>query len=85
MGIENRDYLRDDQGTSRRGMAIDNVDIVKKLIIANVIIFVLQVLWTRTDIVETPFGNARVTESVVQSWLELDSRACWSVARSGAC
>ncbi len=76
MGIENRDYLRSDSRSGPRWSGGATSDVVKGLIIANVVVFVLQLLWTRPLIVETPLGPMQVQgqrESVVQGWLELDA------------
>lgn len=74
MGIENRDYVRG--GYSPRSFGGGGgTDVVTKLIIVNVVIFVLQLLWTRQLVIETPDGPMAIPgerESVVQSWLQLD-------------
>ncbi|MBX3436786.1 MAG: rhomboid family intramembrane serine protease [Planctomycetaceae bacterium] len=72
MGIESREYLRG--GSGPRAFS-GGGDVVTKIIIANVVIMVLQLIWTRPLVVETEFGRVAVpgaTESVVQSWLQLE-------------
>lgn len=72
MGIYSRDYLRDDEGGPRRFGGGYSGNIVKTLIIANVVVFVLQILTMRTVAYQTPLGVVQVRESLVQSWLALD-------------
>lgn len=56
MGIYSRDYLRDDEGGPRRFGGGYSGNIVKTLIIANVVVFVLQILTMRTVAYQTPLG-----------------------------
>ncbi|MFG0334020.1 MAG: rhomboid family intramembrane serine protease [Maioricimonas sp. JB049] len=72
MGIYSRDYLRNDDGGSHRFGGRVSGDIVKTLIIANIIVFALQILTTRTVAYQTPAGVFQVRESLVQNWFELD-------------
>lgn len=73
MGIYSRDYLREDGDRPRRFGGGYSGDVVKTLIIANVIVFVLQILTTRTVAYQTPLGIVPVRESLVESWLALDA------------
>lgn len=57
MGLENRDYVRERSYTDTlTGLGLDFTPIVKYLIIANVIVFLLQIFVLRTDPVEGPEG-----------------------------
>jgi len=50
MGLESRDYIRDDSYTDRlTGLGIEFTPVVKYLIIANVIVFLLQIFIVRTE------------------------------------
>jgi len=50
MGLESRDYIRDGSYTSRlTGLGIEFTPVVKYLIIANVVVFLLQIFITRTE------------------------------------
>jgi len=55
MGLENRDYFRDGSYTSSLvAWGVDFTPVVKYLIIANVVVFVLQIFITRTVPVNVP-------------------------------
>jgi membrane associated rhomboid family serine protease len=85
MGLENREYFRDGSYTDRlTGWALDITPAVKYLILANVAVFLLQILVTRPA--PPPTGAGAVTAdpydaadaldhpgrvSVVQEWCEL--------------
>jgi len=77
MGIESREYLRGDNGPRSfgGGGGWQGYNIVKGLIIANVVVFVLQLLWSQPLVLELageqiPVPGQRM--SVVQSWLDLN-------------
>lgn len=79
MGIESRDYLRSDDGPRSFGGAMTGTDFVKGLIIANVIVFVLQLLTARTHFVEywLALGPDDVTQRF-QVWRLLTYAFCHS-------
>jgi membrane associated rhomboid family serine protease len=55
MGLENRDYVRDGSYTAAlSGLGLDFTPVVKYLIIANVVVFVLQIFIVRTTLPEIP-------------------------------
>lgn len=70
MGLENRDYLRDDYDPPTRRFSAPTLTVLGKLIAVTVAVFVLQLL-TATNI-ETPLGIQRI--SVAENWLELGVR-----------
>ena len=89
MGIENRDYVREDNSSGGGGGAFTasfggEHPVVRNLIIATLTVFALQFLWTRT-VTEADFqkatGNNSIEASatangrisVPQQWLCLDS------------
>jgi membrane associated rhomboid family serine protease len=60
MGLENRHYFRDGSYTERlTGLGLEFTPVVKKLIIANVIVFVMQIFFVRTGPVEVPEEHKR--------------------------
>ena len=75
MGIESRDYLRSDDGPRSFGGSMTATDVVKSLIIANVVVFVLQ-MSTAKPLVVNMGGRAvqiqGATTSTVQEFLSLD-------------
>lgn len=60
MGLENREYLRDDYNDDSPRMSFAVGGIVKKLIVATVICYLAQLFTTKNGV------------SIVQSWLELN-------------
>ena len=55
MGFESRDYFRDGSYTdSLSGWGVDFTPVVKYLIIANVVVFLLQILLTRPAVRQLP-------------------------------
>ena len=55
MGLENRDYVRDGSYTAAlSGLGLDFTPVVKYLIIANVVVFLLQIFIVRTTVPEIP-------------------------------
>jgi len=78
MGIYSRDYLRDDEG-DRLGPWRD-FNPIKWLIVANVAVFVLQVVWqhpVQHDVEIPGLGRqtVEVIEPVLNSWFALDQSA----------
>ena len=67
MGLENRDYLREDDGQSERRFSIPTLSVLGKLIAFTVAVFLLQLITTGTT--ETPLGVEQI--SVAEDWLEL--------------
>lgn len=68
MGLDNRDYMRDEatsysSRSGRRGSAMQ--DIVKTLIIVNVIVFLLQV-FVKVPISQSDFSNYYVTDGFTE-------------------
>ena len=55
MGLESRHYFRDGRYTdSFAGWGVDFTPVVKKLIIANVVVFLLQIFFTRPVLMQIP-------------------------------
>ncbi len=79
MGIESREYLRSDDGPRSFGGTLKGTDVVKGLIIANVVVFVLQLLTARNGVVESwlALGPDVVTEKF-QLWRLLTYAFCHS-------
>lgn len=79
MGIESRDYLRSDDGPRSFGGTLQGTNVVKRLIIANVAVFVLQLLTINTGVVEywLALGPDLVTEKY-QVWRLLTYAFCHS-------
>lgn len=79
MGIYSRDYLRDDEDGGRRvsfGPPISSV--CKKLIIVNVVVFILQLVTTRVPEELRPYAEIMPNlprVSMVEQWLSLDPQA----------
>ena len=96
MGYENRDYARDDirragwSPAGNSGGGLSNAPVWQKILIANIVVFLLQIFFTRPVNI-SDFENAKGdlqpnaeeiqyvldsgrTISIVQEWLELDSQ-----------
>ena len=76
MGIESRDYLRgDNTPRSYGGGGWGGSNVLKTLIIANVVVFVLQAIWTQPLEINVD-GKRFVVPgehmSVIQTWLDLN-------------
>lgn len=67
MGIENREYLRDEYEGGPGGFRWSSTSAVVKLIIITVVVFILQLLLTRTD------GGSAITQ-----WLQLTGEDLYS-------
>lgn len=67
MGLENRDYLRDEYGQSERRFSIPTLSVLGKLIAFTVAVFLLQMITVSRT--ETPLGV--IQTSVAEDWLEL--------------
>jgi membrane associated rhomboid family serine protease len=76
MGLEDRDYLRDDAyGRRSIGGRISNSSMVRKLIIATVIVFLAQLITEQHIRGVTPNGQlVVVSSSSVTQWLEMDGQ-----------
>ncbi|MCA9111241.1 MAG: rhomboid family intramembrane serine protease [Planctomycetaceae bacterium] len=79
MGIESRDYLRSDDAPRSMGGTLQGTNVVKTLIIANVVVFILQLLTAQTGLVEywLALGPDLVTEKF-QIWRLLTYAFCHS-------
>jgi len=67
MGLENRDYLREDYGQSERRFSIPTLSVLGKLIAFTFVVFLLQLMTTSKT--ATPLGVLQI--SVAEDWLEL--------------
>ncbi len=75
MGIESREYLRSDDGPRSFGGTLTGTNVVKGIIIANVFVFVLQLLTSHSLVINVAgqqFAVPGVRTSAVQEWLALD-------------
>jgi len=74
MGIYSRDYLREDYGAHGTWRS---VNVVKWLIIVNVVVFILQVV-TRNVLVDVVHAGITYKVAIIERWCALDQSAIFS-------
>jgi membrane associated rhomboid family serine protease len=75
MGLYNRDYLREDSYSGDQGGWMSSAPVCRALVIITGVVFVLQVLFVQSTVIEVGAFQARAQQSIVDEWFRLEPAA----------